>query len=223
MTPMPDDTHDRLGSMIDTLHAHESSAKQLPLPWPFAPADHQESTERSPTVFTIGHSNHDSAAFLALLRQHRLQTLFDVRSAPYSRYAPHFSQGALAALLDEAGIRYLWVGEALGGRPADPACYRDGIVRKGHVDYAVLARQPSYQLGVQGLVAHAAGGPTVMMCSEEDPRRCHRHRLIEPSLRAHGFAVRHIRGDGMVETIDVVEMEEAVMPSPQLALMGFAG
>jgi uncharacterized protein (DUF488 family) len=60
-----------------------------------------------------------------------------------------------------------------------------------------------------------------MMCSEEDPRRCHRHRLIEPSLRERGAAVRHIRGDGTLETIDADKREEEATPSPQLVLAGF--
>jgi len=198
------------------------AAKQLPLPPPFSPdlvANPRGSEEPVLTVFTIGHSTHEPDAFLVLLRRHRLATLVDVRSAPYSRYAPHFSQGALHSLLDGAGVRYIWAGEALGGRPADPACYRDGIVRKGNVDYRAMARQPSYQDGVQCLLEHAASGPVVMMCSEEDPRRCHRHHLIEPSLRERGVTVLHIRRDGELESIDPDESALAP-PSPQLALQG---
>ena len=180
----------------------------------------RDSSEPVLTVFTIGHSTHESDAFLALLRHYRLETVVDVRSAPYSRYAPHFSRGAFCALLGEAGIRYIWVGEALGGRPDDPACYRDGIVRKGHVDYGAMARQASYQRGVQHLLESAANGPIVVMCSEEDPRRCHRHHLIEHSLRDHGVSVLHIRRDGLLETIDPEETAPSASPIAQLHLQG---
>ena len=208
-------------SIADTVHPHENRARQLPLPWPFTPdsaIDHQERDAAALLpIFTIGHSNHDMETFLALLRQHGLGTLVDVRSAPYSRYAPHFSRGALTALLDDAGIRYVWAGDALGGRPDDPACYRDGIVRKENIDYRAMARRTPYQDGVQQLLVHAAGGPIVVMCSEEDPRRCHRHHLIEHSLREHGVAVLHIRRDGILETIEPAETAPSVSPTAQLA------
>ncbi len=174
-------------------------------------------------VFTIGHGNQEGAAFVSLLRQHGIGTLVDVRSAPYSRYVPHFSQNALRGLLDDAGVGYLWAGDVLGGRPNDPACYRDGVIRPGHVDYEVMARQPWYLEGITLLMTAVQGSATAMMCSEEDPRRCHRHRLIEPSLRELGVTVLHIRADGSLETIEIADVEDAAAPSPQLALAGFGG
>jgi Protein of unknown function, DUF488 len=213
-----------VATTVDTVHPRDdcARARQLPLPWPFAPdlvADHQESAATpSPIIFTIGHSDLDAESFLALLRDHGLETLIDVRSAPFSRFRPHFSRGALNASLDATGIRYIWAGSALGGRPDDPACYRDGIVRKGNVDYGVMSRQASYQEGVRQLLANAANGPVVVMCSEEDPRRCHRHHLLEPSLRELGATVLHIRRDGYLETIDPAQTTPAIAPITQLAL-----
>ena len=200
--------------------------KQLFLPPPFSPPLEENGYGESCVavqVFTIGHGNQEGAAFVSLLRQHGIGTLVDVRSAPYSRYVPHFSQGALRGLLDDAGVGYLWAGDVLGGRPNDPACYRDGVIRPGNVDYEVMAHQPWYQEGIARLMTAAQGGGTAMMCSEEDPRRCHRHRLIEPSLRELGITVLHIRADGNLETIDIADAEDAASPSPQLALAGFGG
>ena len=205
-------------SIVDTIHPDDDRATQLPLPWPFSPGtastDPDHGAAALPTIFTIGHSNHDAETFLALLRQHRLETLVDVRSAPYSRYAPHFSRRALSAFLGDAGIRYVWAGSTLGGRPDDPTCYRDGVVRKGNVDYRAMARQAWYRQGVLQLMESAADGPIVVMCSEEDPRRCHRHHLIAHSLRDHGVSVLHIRRDGILETI---EPEETAPPESSLA------
>jgi uncharacterized protein (DUF488 family) len=140
---------------------------------------------------------------------------------PVRRYVPNFSQGALRWLVDDAGVRYLWAGDLLGGRPTDPVCYRDGIVRPGNVDYEVVARQPWYQEGIVQLLTVAQGGATAMMCSEEDPRRCHRHRLIEPSLRERGVTVVHIRADGNLEMIDSAAHDDAVVTSPQMVLALF--
>jgi uncharacterized protein (DUF488 family) len=196
----------------------------LPLPPPFSPPLDANglATAGEPTrLFTIGHGNQDGATFVSLLRQHGVSTLVDVRSAPYSRYAPHFSKAVLRGLLDDVGIRYQWAGDALGGRPSDPACYRDCVVQPGNVDYDFVARQPWYEEGIVRLMAQARGGVTAMMCSEENPRRCHRHRLIEPSLRERGLDVLHIRADGTLETVDPAELAEDA--PPQLALLGFGG
>jgi uncharacterized protein (DUF488 family) len=207
----------RTKSRGNTVHPNGTPAKQLPLPPPFAPGIAASEPLR---ILTIGHSNHDPGLFLDLLQQHNLRTLVDVRSAPYSRYAPHFNRRELDALLADANIAYVWAGDALGGRPDDPACYRHGVVKPGNVNYTVMARQPWYQEGLQRLMTTAACGTTAIMCSEEDPRRCHRHRLIERTLREHGVNVEHIRGDGRLETIDPDEADLAKAPSPQLSLAG---
>jgi hypothetical protein len=215
-------------SSVATVHPIGCREKQLPLPPPFSRSidgDAQQAAAPEPalTIFTIGHSNLDPDTFLALLRHHRLETLVDVRSAPYSRFAPHFSRGAIDGLLDDAGIHYVWAGDVLGGRPDDPACYRGGVVRRGNVDYEAMARRSSYQEGVAHLVEHAGQWATVVMCSEEDPRHCHRHRLIEQSLRAHEAVVLHIRRDGTLETIAPEEMHPDEARVAQLMLTGVRG
>jgi hypothetical protein len=212
-------------STVATVHPNGCREKQLPLPPPFSlstdgAGQQAPAPEPTLTIFTIGHSNLEPDTLLALLRQHGLETLVDVRSAPYSRYAPHFSRGAIDGLLCDAGIRYIWAGDVLGGRPDDPACYRGGVVRRGNVDYEAMARRSSYQAGVAQLVDHASQRPTVMMCSEEDPRRCHRHRLIEQSLHAHEAVVLHIRRDGTLETIAPEEMHPDEAQVAQLILIG---
>lgn len=201
------------------VRAEQPCVRQLPLPWPFsgngALGGNDPGHAGPVTLFSIGHSSHDAETFLALLAQHGIQTVADVRSAPYSRYVPHFSRDALAHLLEGGNVRYVWLGDLLGGRPDDPECYDTD----GRVDYAAIARQPWYEEGMDCLLKLAAGSPTVMLCSEEDPRRCHRHRLLEPSLCAREAVVLHIRGDGSLETI--APTQEDPDPSPQLAFAGF--
>jgi uncharacterized protein (DUF488 family) len=156
-------------------------------------------------IFTIGHSNHAAPVFLKLLKTYLIEVVVDVRSAPFSRFAPHFNRNELENALATHGIEYRFAGELLGGRPVDPVCYRNGVVPEGKadylslVDYDTVARQSWYQRGVARLLEIAAEYPTAVMCSEEDPERCHRHHLIAPSLHERGFAVLHIRRDGDVE------------------------
>jgi len=76
-----------------------------------------------PILYTIGHSNHDQEHFCTLLQQHRIDVLADVRSQPYSRYTPHFNAEERKAALATHGIRYVFLGDQLGGRPRDPQHY----------------------------------------------------------------------------------------------------
>jgi uncharacterized protein (DUF488 family) len=177
-------------------------------------------------IFTIGHSNHPADHFLGLLQRHQIQAVIDVRTSPYSRFAPHFNGRALEQLLDPHGIEYVFAGEVLGGRPTDPMYYRTGVVPVGKadylnlVDYPAVAQQRWYQRGVQRLLDIAATRLTAIMCSEEDPLRCHRHHLIENSVRGRGASVVHIRKDGSLTTV-APGLTEAMQESPQLALSGF--
>src|SRR5260370_41001163 len=68
-----------------------------------------------PSIFTIGHSTHPLDQFLALLEQHEIEALVDIRRFPSSRKWPHFNRENLARALEQPGIEYHWF-EALGGR-----------------------------------------------------------------------------------------------------------
>ena len=65
-----------------------------------------------------------------------------MRSAPYSRYKPEFSKAALEEVLAR-GIRYVFMGDLLGGQPKDEACHSDG-----KVDYEKVREMPFYRSGI---------------------------------------------------------------------------
>jgi uncharacterized protein (DUF488 family) len=152
------------------------------------------------------------------LQRHGIAAVVDVRSAPYSRYSPQFNRRDLEHLVATAGIGYHFAGETLGGRPTDPASYKNGVVPDGHadylelVDYAAVAERDWYRRGIARLRQLAAERPVALMCSEEDPARCHRHHLIAQTLLAEGISVRHIRASG--------EIEEATMEAPPARQLG---
>ena len=154
-------------------------------------------TPETRAVLTIGHSNHPLEAFLALLQRHGVTLLADVRSAPYSRFNPHFNRKALDAALSARGIAYLFLGRALGGRPEDRSCYEDGRVR-----YDRLARTPLYREGIDRVVEEAEHRRIALMCAEKEPLDCHRTILVGRSLAERGIAVTHIFADGMLESHD---------------------
>ena len=153
------------------------------------------------SLFTVGHSNHDEKAFLDLLLRHQIQVLVDVRSQPYSRYAPHFNSAPLGHLLAVEAIEYVAMGPQLGGRPEEAECYDE----EGHVLYRRLAETPRFLEGIGQLGKHMDRGRVAMMCSEEDPSICHRHLLIarvlsQRDLKMGDVKIHHIRGDGRVQS-----------------------
>jgi len=168
------------------------------------------------SVFTIGHSNQQVAAFIFLLKQHRVEVLIDVRSFPVSKYSTQFNRTALKPVLSENGIKYSFLGNELGGRPHDPEFYDDG----GYVLYNLVALMPAFERGIERLMSNVGRYRLAIMCSEEDPTGCHRRLLIARVLRKRGLTVRHIRGDGNVN--DDAELDDETAGSgrgsAQLAL-----
>ena len=98
------------------------------------------------SILTIGHSNHALAKFIALL-QGEVTAIADVRSAPVSRFAPHFNKDRLATSLAEQGIAYVFLGKELGGRPELPELFSDGVA-----DYEKMAVAPAFKMGIERLI-----------------------------------------------------------------------
>jgi uncharacterized protein (DUF488 family) len=164
-----------------------------------------EPSPRSLILFSIGHSNQPIEAFVDLLVRHGIEVLVDVRSQPYSRWATQFNQDPLRHALTAAGVRYLFMGDQLGGRPTGGEFYD----AEGHVRYDRVAASEVFLAGVERLKRGSATHRVAMMCSEEDPTVCHRYLLIAPVLAGRGIAVRHIRGDGRIEEDAALRAEAA--------------
>ena len=146
-------------------------------------------------IFTIGHSNHSLEEFLALLSQHDVTAVADVRSAPYSRFCPQFNRDLLSATLEASGIRYSHLGSELGGRSDDPACYEGGRIK-----YDLVARTGVFREGLSRVVRGAASYRIALMCTEKEPLDCHRTLLVAQELVAIGVDVVHILAGGELET-----------------------
>lgn len=155
------------------------------------------------TVYTIGHSSHSVELFSELLVQHAVQVLVDVRSAPYSRYAPQFDHDILPRTLNKVGIKYLFLGRELGGRP-DKQEYYDA---DGHVVYSRITADPAFIGGIERLERGMTEFRIALMCGEEDPAHCHRRLLVTRVLMERGHEVLHIRGDGRVMSDEEVSLE----------------
>lgn len=144
-------------------------------------------------IYTIGHSNHSTEHLIELLRQQGITCLVDVRSQPYSRWAPQFNREPLEQMIRAAGLTYHFMGDSIGGRPDDRSLYPPGEERP---DYDQLKETPVYKKGIAELLTLARSQQVVIMCSEGDYRECHRHLLIAQTLLAEGITVIHIQPDG---------------------------
>lgn len=168
-------------------------------------------------VYSIGHSNLSSDAFLSLLRQFSIGVLVDVRSSPYSQYLPHFNRPELEHVLGANDIEYRFAGEFLGGRPQDPQLYRARELPEGKadylnlVDYPAVAKTDHFQRGLQRLIDVAAQRTVTIMCSEEDPLQCHRHHLVAHELELRDIAVLHIRKGGVLERFQPATVISTIM------------
>jgi uncharacterized protein (DUF488 family) len=145
-------------------------------------------------LLTIGHSNLAADRFMALLKNAGVSAIADVRSVPFSRWCPWFSSKALAQRLAGAGIVYLPLGAALGGRPRDVRLYRDGVA-----DYEAMAARGEFATGLAQVVDESARHRVCLLCAERDPLDCHRCLLIGRALAERRLKLGHVRADGSIE------------------------
>lgn len=144
------------------------------------------------TLYTIGHGNKETGRFLEELRSFGIEYLADIRTKPYSKWNPCYNQETLRATIEAAGIRYVYMGDAIGGLPDDATCYTDG-----HIDYGKLREKDYFVKGLQRLVnANSKGVRLALMCSESDPSMCHRSKLVGEELMRAGIEISHIVGKG---------------------------
>ena len=148
------------------------------------------------TVYTIGHSAHSVEELIGLLIGRAIDVVVDTRSAPYSRFAPQFDREVLRQSLVESGIKYLFLGGELGGRPKNPAYYDD----HGRVLYGRMKTDADFAAGIERLERGIAAFRVALLCGEEDPAHCHRRLLVGRVLVERGHEILHIRADGRLQT-----------------------
>ncbi len=159
-------------------------------------------------LFTIGHGNHTFIKLTELLETNQIKWVVDVRTTPYSKFNMQFDKEIFSSRLSSNGFHYIFLGKNLGGRPADPSCYKnrklpdekEEIDYLHEVDYPAVMKQDWFIEGITKLLGLARKQNTAIVCSEEDPARCHRHHLIAKYLLANypEIEILHIRGDGHV-------------------------
>ena len=146
-------------------------------------------------IFTIGHSTIRADEFLALLQQHEIEAVADVRSSPYSRFNAQYNREDLEQLLKANHISYVFLGNELGARTDDPTCYV-----AGRVQYSRLAQTKPFHSGLGRVARGSQRYRIALMCAEKEPLECHRTLLVAHALVGRGLDVSHIHLDGTLET-----------------------
>ncbi len=141
------------------------------------------------------------------MKEYGIEVLVDTRSRPYSRHAPHFNAHAIEATLAGDGIGYLFLGRELGGWPEGEEFYDV----EGRVDYALVETSQPFLDGIHRLEKKIRAHRVALLCSEEDPAGCHRRLLVGRVLGERRITVRHIRGDGSVQTEGVASGDQLVL------------
>lgn len=144
-------------------------------------------------IYSIGHGNRLIGDFLGILKKNNAKYLIDVRSFPKSKFNPSFNKDSLESECKKHGIKYVFMGETLGGRPKAKHLYDE----EGRADYTLIAKDKNYQNSINRLkIAANLEDNTFIMCSELCPSQCHRSKLIGKTLNEIGLKVTHIDRSG---------------------------
>ncbi|CAN5620385.1 hypothetical protein BH11ARM2_BH11ARM2_34990 [soil metagenome] len=151
------------------------------------------------TVLTAGYGNRGFAGFIDLLKAHGVTHFVDVRSVPQSSYWEEFRRPNLERLVPETGLRYVWMGDTLGGVRDSPVLCKD----PGSVDLEPLRHTVEMARGVAKVREASAREEWTLclVCGCLRPENCHRSRLVAPALIEAGLDVRHIdeRGETLTQ------------------------
>lgn len=152
-------------------------------------------------LWTLGHSILPPEDLISLIKGAGIQAIADIRSIPFSKRQPHYSSPNLGNLLERSGIRHVYLGDHLGGRPRDPSLFNS----TGRANLVVMARTPWFLQGLARVMHGLEKMSIGLMCGEEDPLPCHRCLLISPALVEKGVVPKHLRKGGRIETQQELE------------------
>jgi uncharacterized protein (DUF488 family) len=139
-------------------------------------------------LYTIGHSTRPLEEFLAILSEHEIKLLVDVRTVPRSRRVPQFNTENLAESFPRHHINYLHLPTLGGLRKTHSDSINTGWRNQSFRGYADYMQTSNFESGLNELIELARRNPTAIMCAEAVPWRCHRS-LIADALLIRGWEV----------------------------------
>lgn len=147
------------------------------------------------TIYTIGHSIYEIEDFIKLLKQNQINTIVDVRSTPYSKFASQYNRETLKEYLKQNSICYIFMGDLLGARYENKTLLFDD----GKVNFKKVQETKNFLDGVTRLQKGIEKGYSIsLMCSEKEAFDCHRFGLISEFLSKKSIEINHIYPDKVV-------------------------
>lgn len=147
------------------------------------------------TIYTIGHSIYKIEEFGGLLKQNQINTIVDVRSTPYSKFAPQYNKELLKQYLKQNAICYIYMGDMLGARYED----KNLLFDDGKVNFKKVQETKNFQDGILRLERGIDKGYNIsLMCSEKEAFDCHRFGLVAEFLSQQSIQVNHIYPEKVV-------------------------
>ena len=138
--------------------------------------------------FTFGYSGRTTDEIMDALKEAKVSTVVDIRFSPFSRYKPDFSRRNLERIVKSHELNYLHlrrlgVPREIRAKAAEAA---DLNVIWDWYDEAVVRSFAGRNLDT---FFNMADHPVALMCTEMDPRACHRHLLFQAleDRGLHGF------------------------------------
>jgi len=148
-------------------------------------------------IYSIGHSKHESAALMELLKAQTVNLILDVRSTPYSQRYPQFNREELSRELSRQDIVYQWFGLWFGARQTDEEFYTPA----GWLNYSWFTASLLFAEGVRQLDTYLVQEKRpCLLCAEKDPFDCHRAIMVCRALSLKGYHPKHILADGSIQT-----------------------
>lgn len=142
------------------------------------------------TIYTVGHNSLNFMQFITLIQANNITHIVDIRSIPYSKYAPWSDKSRLAELLRPFKIRYTYLGHKLGGKAS----------KKGQFSHQQSSQpQVIYDEAIRVLLQLSMRGNLTLLCAEGDPAKCHRQHIIAQTLLESDTKVLHILKDGTIK------------------------
>lgn len=140
-------------------------------------------------ISTIGHSIYEIQDFIELLQKNNINTIVDVRSTPYSKFASQYNKDSVKQYLKENKICYIFMGDLLGARYED----KNLLFNNGKVDFKKVQETKLFQDGITRLEKGITKGYNIsLMCSEKEAFDCHRFGLISEFLSKKDIDIQHI-------------------------------
>jgi uncharacterized protein (DUF488 family) len=141
-------------------------------------------------LYTVGYEGRTVPEFVAILLEHGVTRVVDVRDRPWSRRRG-FSAVALFETLRKAGIRYD-PERGLGNPEHIRSLWKDGQLTRGKREYRALLRNGAAEQ-VERLAKLASIDCVALLCLEADQDKCHRS-IVATEAASHrtSLEIQHL-------------------------------